>query len=111
MIVDLQLYSVCLVDFPYVESAKSKLRPVILITIPTGEYDLLTVVPITSRHVEDECELSIDDLKTTGLVKNSSTQIHRISTIPGDIITRQIGCLNNQDVARLKKLLVQKLEL
>jgi len=107
----LELYGVYLVSFPFVETDSRKVRPVIVISKPYGKYGLVTVIPITSQVVTDETELQLTDLKTTGLIVQSSTQIHRISTVSDEMIIRLLGCLGEKDVACLKSMLKLKLQL
>jgi mRNA-degrading endonuclease toxin of MazEF toxin-antitoxin module len=107
----LELYGIYIVSFPFIESPKRKVRPVIVVSEPYGDYRLVTIVPITSKLVDDDTEVQLQDLKTTGLVVASSTQIHRMTTVTGDIIMKQIGCLNTQDIDCLKSTLKLKLNL
>jgi len=76
---------------------------------PYGKHGLTTVIPITSKLVDDTTEILLKDLKTTGLV--SSTQVHKITTIAESIILKQIGCLNSDDLERVKGTLKSKFNL
>ncbi len=106
-----ELYGIHLVSFPFIESSKQKIRPVIVMSKPYGKHGLTTVIPITSKLVDDTTEILLKDLKTTGLVTESSTQVHKITTIAESIILKQIGCLNSDDLERVKGTLKSKFNL
>ncbi len=105
------LHGIYLVSFPFIESSQQKIRPVIVVSRPCGKYGLTTVIPISSKLVDDTTEILLKDLKTTGLVTESSTQIHKITTVAQSIILKQLGCLNSKDLERLKGILKLKFNL
>jgi len=58
-----------------------------------------------------QSNLQLHDLKTTGLKVSLSTQVHRMTAVAENIVLKQIGCLDDQNIDSLKAALKLKLNL
>jgi mRNA interferase MazF len=105
------LYGVYLAKFPYLETNESKLRPVIVISSPTSDYGVITIVPISSREVLESVDFTIDGWEQCGLLKPSVARVHRISTTTKESLDNFLGSLEQKDINSLKAALTKLLNL
>ena len=105
---------IVLVPFPFDDFSITKVRPALCLTNPTGKFDHIVIAFISSRIPNEilETDIIIDkndkSFKTTGLTVSSVIRIHKIVTIPTELIKRELGQLSEnlqQEVdKKLKKL-------
>jgi len=105
---------IVLLPFPFDNLSSVKVRPVVCLTEPIGQYNHIIVSFITSRIPIDgqETDILIDnqhlEFSATGLKATSVLRLHRLMTIAENIIRRELGELPNdlkqQIDERLKKL-------
>ncbi len=92
---------VTLVSFPFDNLKTEKVRPAVCLTNPVGKYGHIVVAFITSRIPDDRLETDIvlnetdSDFPSTGLHTQSTVRLHRLMTIPKNIIRRELGELSN----------------
>jgi mRNA-degrading endonuclease toxin of MazEF toxin-antitoxin module len=96
------LYGVYLVRFPFVESEESKLRPVVVVGRPIGEYGITVVVPISSKLEVQAVDFLLDDWQASGLLRPSVARVHRITSIVQENIESYLGCLSATDKESMK---------
>ncbi len=96
-------YGVYTARFPFLESTKSKIRPVVVISKPYSKHKVVAVVPISSKTSLEAVNVAINGLDTAGLVKFSIAQTYRLGTLlQSDLIT-QLGSLDEADTGKLKQ--------
>ena len=96
-------YNVYTARFPFLDSSKSKIRPVIVLSQPYSVHKVVAVVPISSKLNPETVDVAINDLGAAGLLKPSVAQTHRLGTLlQSDLIT-QLGTLNVVDASKLQQ--------
>ena len=88
-------YKIVLVPFPFDDFSKTKVRPAICLTNKIGRYHHVIIAFITSQITKatEKTDIKITNLQHTGLKVNSAIKLHRIVTIPTDLIKRELGRL------------------
>ena len=89
-------YKVVLASFPFGEILVRKIRPALCISEPVGKYAEVLTVYITSKKIEEKVfsDLIVEDpvdLKQAGLKTASTIRLHRVFTIPKELIFRELG--------------------
>ena len=97
------IYGVYTARFPFLDSSKNKIRPVIAISEPVSKHKVIAVVPVSSKLNPEVIDVAISDLDTAGLVKPSIIQTHRLSTLLQSDLIAQLGSLNQADASKLKQ--------
>lgn len=102
-------YKIVLVPFPFDDFSGTKVRPAVCLTEKIGKFNHVVIAFITSKLSKDKTETDIELEKgdETGLKVNSLLRLHRLTTIPYDLIENQLG----QIPARKKTEIKQKLSL
>ncbi len=102
-------YRIVLVPFPFDDFSASKVRPAVCLTEKIGKFNHIVVAFITSKVSKDknETDIEIEESEETGLKVNSMIRLHRLTTIPTELIKKQLG----QIPAKKKVEIKQKLSL
>ena len=88
-----------LIPFPYDDLSHEKIRPVLCLTNPIGEYEHIIAAFISSKI---KLELKDSDLiinnqsdffNTTGLKVSSTIHLHRLITVSRNLMINEIGTL------------------
>ena len=91
---------ICLARFPFGGTAGVKLRPVLLLTGPLGtvpEYlvaYLTSVIPPSLLLTDILLDPAQPDHASTGLKTASLLRLHKLATVHGSDIVRQVGTLS-----------------
>jgi mRNA interferase MazF len=95
---------------PLLETEKNKVRPVIVISKPRSEHNIVIVVPVSSQAGQEDVDIALSDWQAEGLVKPSIARTHRLSALLQSELTSQLGELSANDLNKLlgalKKLLI-----
>ena len=88
-------YKIVLVPFPFDNFSDLKVRPAICLTDKIDKYNHVVIAFITSQisKTTGKTDIRITNIKNTGLKTNSTIKIHRIVTIPTNLIKRELGKL------------------
>ena len=92
--------SIVLVPFPFDDFTELKVRPAICLTSEIGKYQHIIIAFITSKIPDDliESDLVINKNSInsigTGLAVDSVIRLHKIVTIPKNLIKRKLGTIN-----------------
>lgn len=92
-------FDIVLVPFPFDDLSGSKLRPALCLTDPISIYNHIVIAFITSQVVKatESSDVAIFDdhsgFETTGLRVSSAIRLHRLMTVPTDLIQRHLGRL------------------
>ncbi len=88
-------YTVHLAQIKFAESDQGKLRPIIVLSEPTGKFQTVLVVPVYSSVLTENLasDLAVDKTKlaTYGLVKESTVRLHRITELPITSLLETLG--------------------
>ncbi len=105
------LYGIYTVRFPFLDSAKFKVRPVVVVSGKYGKHGVVAVVPISAKLELEPVDFSIDEWRDAGLVKPSVARIHRLTTVLQSRLTVQLGTISASDTRKFKESLLTFLEL
>ena len=106
---------VVLIPFPFDDLSGAKVRPAVCLTEPIGPHGHIVVAFITSRAQPSNPETDIalrtqdPDFGQTGLRVPSTICLHRLMTIAGSTVLRELGAVSESRLAdirlRLRRLL------
>lgn len=88
---------IVLVPFPFDDFSLRKVRPALCLSEPIGKFEHVVVAFISSKAPEilEESDLLIDPQKEdwvgTGLLVASVLRLHKIVSIPQNLILRELG--------------------
>ncbi len=86
---------IVLVPFPFDDFSGIKVRPAVCLTDKIGEYHHIIIAFISSKVSKNKSETDIllDSGGNTGLKVDSVIRLHRITTIPHNLVKRELGRL------------------
>lgn len=91
-------YKIVLVLFPFDDFSTTKVRPVVCLTEPVGNFEHIVIAFITSKQPKHllPTDILLDisqlkDFKETGLQLTSVIRIHKLTTVPKYLIKRELG--------------------
>jgi mRNA interferase MazF len=96
---------IVLLQFPFTDLTTTKKRPAIVVS--SGEYNNkrpdIIVMAVTSRirEIQSFCDVTIEEWKQAGLIKESAIK-PIIITIEKDLILAKLGQLQKQDTQALR---------
>ena len=104
------LYGIYTAKFPFLGTSKDKVRPVIVVSKPHGQHNIVSVVPVSSQVNQENVDIELQDWQDAGLLKPSIARVHRLSALLQSELTSQLGVLRVKDrkklLEALKKLLI-----
>ncbi|OQX78343.1 MAG: growth inhibitor PemK [Bacteroidetes bacterium 4484_276] len=105
---------IVLVPFPFDGFSETKLRPALCLTDEIGKFKHVIIAFISSSTPKEliESDLVIikgsKDWEGTGLVVDSVIRLHKIVTIPKNLLIRKLGSINKsvekEVISKLKNL-------
>lgn len=110
-------YKVVLVPFPFDDFSSFKVRPAICLTEKIGKYNHVVIafitsqVPITIDKSDIVVEKDSADFAQTGLKVTSTIRLHRLVTIPVEMIKRELGIISSNYEQGVKKRLKELFDL
>lgn len=90
-------HSILLVSFPFGEKIQQKVRPVLCLSEPIGEYEELILAYISSKTTKNIIPSDLifsqkdEDFSQTGLKEDSVIKLHKLMTLPKSMILRKLG--------------------
>jgi mRNA interferase MazF len=105
--------TIVLVPFPFDDFSVSKVRPALCLTSEIGKYNHVIIAFISSIIPEEMLESDLLIKKHsqnsfgTGLTVDSVIRLHKIVTIPRDLIKRKLGAINSSTEVETKRKLRQ----
>lgn len=90
-------HKIVLVPFPFADLSTRKVRPALCLTEPFGRFEHVVVAFISSKiesHVEEtEIEINSTEIEwaSTGLITKSILKLHKLVSIPKNLILRELG--------------------
>jgi mRNA interferase MazF len=109
--IGVQLFTVCLSKFRFIESDQFKIRPVIIVGQPHSERQVLMVIPITSSAEAEPIDVSLQNWRDGGLLKPSVARVHRLSAVLQKDLLEEIGLIDEKDQVNIKAALKELLVL
>ena len=97
--------------FPYIESSLDKIRPVLVISQPYGEYGVVAIVPLSSKSALEAVDVRLGGWQRAELAKASVARVHRLTTMLQSDLIGELGQLDNNDIKALKDALREFLHL
>ena len=94
---------IVLITFPFVKSNTTKNRPA-LVLLDSDDNDIVAA-RITSQFQKDIYTLEINEWKTCGLLLPSAVKLNKIATINKSHIYFKLGCLQDPDLAEIRRML------
>ena len=104
---------IVLVPFPFDDFSETKLRPALCLTDEIGKFKHVIIAFISSSIPEEliASDLLIikgsKDWEGTGLVVDSVIRLHKIVTIPKNLLIRKLGVINKS----VEKEVISKLKI
>lgn len=92
-------HKIVLVPLPFDDFSATKVRPAICLTEQISVYQHVVIAFITSQvsNVTEASDILIlnthEDFQQTGLAIDSAIRLHRLITVPTDLIRRELGQL------------------
>lgn len=93
---------VVLLPFPFDDLSATKVRPAVCLTDPIGPYEHVILAFITSRVPEVLLDTDVmltperPGYEETGLRVSSVLRLHRLMTVAGSLIRRELGVLSSE---------------
>ena len=86
-------YRIVLVPFPFDDFSETKVRPAVCLTEKIGKHKHIVIAFVTSQVPKDknETDVTLTKNEETGLKVDSVLRLHRLTTIPFELIKRQLG--------------------
>ena len=88
--------------FPYLEASRDKIRPVIVMSKPYGEFGVVAIVPISSKTTLQAVDIKLSEWKSSGLAKVSIARVHRLTTMLQSDLIAELGQVGGRDAKALK---------
>jgi len=91
---------IVLVPFPFDDFKDIKVRPVICLTNAIGKHSHIVVAFISSKMPDEKLNSDViitktqSNFKQTGLTVDSVIRLHKLVTIPKQLIKRELGFAN-----------------
>jgi mRNA interferase MazF len=86
---------VVLLLFPFVDATGAKRRPA-LVLLDLGDDDIV-VARITSQAARSTYDITLEDWREAGLLLQSITRLHKITTLEKRLVERNLGSLSAED--------------
>lgn len=106
-------YKIVLVPFPFDDFSATKVRPAACLTDKIGKYNHIVIAFISSQTPKEKSETDIllEPTEETGLKVKSFLRLHRLTTIPYELIKRQLGKIPKNKEQEIKFKLHQLFEI
>ena len=86
-------HQIVLVPFPFDDFSSAKVRPAVCLTDKIGRHQHIGIAFITSQipNYKTESDIILEPTDETGLKVKSFLRLHRLTTIPAELIQRKLG--------------------
>ncbi len=108
--------TIVLVPFPFDDLSASKVRPALCLTSEIGKYNHVIIAFISSKIPEDLIDSDLIITKQsencigTGLTVDSVIRLHKMVTIPKNLISRKLGEINQSVAIEINRKIRQLFE-
>ena len=110
-------HKIILVPFPFDDFSTTKVRPAVCLTNEIGDHQHVIIgfissqIPIKPTVSDIILKQKDSDFAKTGLAVNSVIRLHRLVTIPKELIKRQLGNLSADQQQEVNRRLKELFEL
>lgn len=100
---------IVLVPFPFEDFSTRKVRPALCLSEPIGKFEHVIVAFISSKISDqlEETELEInpaeEEWQKTGLIVPSDLKLHKMVSLPQNLILRELGDFPESKMEYLEK--------
>ena len=105
---------IVLVQFPFDDFTGLKVRPALCLTNSIGKYQHIVVAFISSKvstsFSDTEIILEKQNI-TTGLKVDSVLKLHKLATVPEEIIISELGTINSDTQQKVNSILSSMFQL
>lgn len=98
-----KLYGVYTARFPFLEASEGKVRPVIVVSGPQGQHNVIAVIPVSSKVTRESVDYTLGDWNNEGLIKPSVARVHRLTTMLQSDLLTELGSLTVSDTKDLQE--------
>jgi mRNA interferase MazF len=98
-----------LLRFPFTDLSATKLRPVLVLTLPNSQGDFVAVQITSQIHHAVQAALTSADFDLGGLPKPSIVRPDKIFTLNQTLVARRVGRLNDAAYARILRAICRRL--
>lgn len=96
--------AVVLLPFPFSDQSASKVRPAVVVHAPYPSDDLIVVAVSSERGTLRPGECSVERWREAGLLHPSFLK-RAVASVAKDLVRRQLGILQAQDLVALERAL------
>lgn len=97
--------------FAFLEKPHAKIRPVIVVSQPQSQHNIIAVVPISSKEHRETIDVQLAEWQQAGLRKPSVARVHRITTMLQADLVAELGTLQANDARNVRTALRKLLTL
>lgn len=98
-----RLFALYTARFPFLESQQDKIRPVVVISKPYGEHNVIAVIPVSSKTKQEKLDVVLGQWENEGLLRPSVARVYRLTTMLQSDLLSELGSLGQKDIATLQK--------
>jgi mRNA interferase MazF len=104
----IERFTVVLVSYPFSEKKNSKVRPALVLTDVVGDYNHVIIAYISSKVPETLLETDVliskesKGFEISGLIVSSVIRLHKMTSIPDNLVMRKLGVLSEIDQQQVK---------
>ncbi len=107
--------SIVLVPFPFDDFSSIKVRPALCLTNEIGIYNHIVIAFISSQisanSLQSDLKIIANENLETGLHVDSIIKLHKVVTIPKELIKRKLGELSDFNARIVEKKLLELFEI
>mgnify|MGYP000101849942 CR=1 FL=1 len=107
--------SIVLVPFPFDDFSSVKVRPALCLTNQIGIYNHIVIALISSQisanSLQSDFKIIANENLETGLHVDSIIKLHKVVTIPKELIKRKLGELSDINAKIVEKKLLELFEI
>ena len=107
--------SIVLVPFPFDDFSSIKVRPALCLTNEIGIYNHIVIAFISSQisanSLQSDLKIIANENLETGLHVDSIIKLHKVVTIPKELIKRKLGELSDFNARIVEKKLLKLFEI
>jgi len=97
-----KVFGVYTARFPFLDSRETKIRPVIVVSKPQGLHKVIAIVPVSSRSVREDVDVTINGWSNAGLLKPSIARVHRLTSMLQADLIAELGVLSQKEIQTLQ---------
>lgn len=97
-----------LADIPFTSGAASKVRPVLVLWLDTGDA---VVAAVTSAQPRSATDIPLQNWAASGLRVASTVRLSRLDFLEQRLLRRRLGIIESSDAGQLKRAWTNQIQL